>query len=153
MLIKESPCLETYLLDKTDFHAAALKFKLRSNTLPLERKLSKWTTESDGICKLCHNGVEDVTHFLFLCNAYETIRIEEFQKLENHFIYDSCEDIWELFISSGLDIKLQLAIGGHCILRYFHDFNNNTKIHDTFDHFCKSYAKRAWKLRSDVLLN
>ena len=88
------------------------QFKLRSNTLPLERKLSKWTTESDGICKLCHNGVEDVTHFLFLCNAYETIRIEEFQKLENHLIYDSCEDIWELFISSGLDIKLQLAIGG-----------------------------------------
>ena len=110
MLIKESPCLETYLLNKTDFHAAALKFKLRSNpgsnTLPLERKLSKWTSESDGICKLCHNGVEDVTHFLFLCNAYETIRIDEFQKLENRLIYDSCADIWELFISSAVVVLI-----------------------------------------------
>ena len=67
-------------------------------------------------------------------------------------MYDSCQDIWEFFISSDLNIKLQLSIGSHCIFKYFNDINNNANINDTFDYFCKSYAKRAWKLRSDVLL-
>ena len=80
------------------------------------------------LCKLCHNGVEDVTHFLFLCNAYKAIRIDEFQKLENRLIYDSCQDIWEFFISSDLNIKLQLSIGSHCISKYFNDSNINLNL-------------------------
>ena len=47
--IKPTPGLETYLLDKVDFHGASLKFKLRSNTLPLEYKVSKWNKESNGM--------------------------------------------------------------------------------------------------------
>ena len=62
--------METYLLDKTDFYGASLKFKIRSNTLPLEKKLSKWTADIDGTCKLCNNGLEDVNHFLFYANHW-----------------------------------------------------------------------------------
>ena len=39
--IKSSPGLELYLLDDIDFLGASIKFKLRSNTLPLEMKVSK----------------------------------------------------------------------------------------------------------------
>ena len=44
---KKSPYLERYLLDKLDFYGASLKFKARSNTLPLERKLEKKSVRSN----------------------------------------------------------------------------------------------------------
>ena len=39
-IIKESPCLKKYLLETTDFEGACIKFILRSNFLPLERRIS-----------------------------------------------------------------------------------------------------------------
>jgi hypothetical protein len=146
---KDSPSLESYLLDKTDFHAASLKFKLRSNTLPLERRVSKWTPASDGTCKLCNNGVEDVAHFLFICDVLKDIRIDEYKKLKHRLINKACTDIWELFISSNLAIKLNLTLGSTSCT--FKDINDKNDIYVIFDDFCKSYTKRAWKFRSEIM--
>jgi len=146
--LKDSPSLESYLLDKTDFHAAALKFKLRSNTLPLERRFSKWDSDNDGTCKLCNDGIEDVVHFLFICNALRDIRIDEYKKLEESLMNNSGKDIWELFISGNIDIKIHLTLGS--ISCTFKDLKDNNFIYDIFDTFCKSYSKRAWKLRSEI---
>ena len=105
--------METYLLDKTYFYGASLNFKIKSNTLPLENKLSKWTPDTDGTCKLCNNGLEDVKHFLFVCQALNTVRTDEYVKLENNLAGIECSDIWELFISSDLDVKYMLLLVVH----------------------------------------
>ena len=138
---KDCPSLESYLLDKTDFYGASLKFKLRSSTLPLDCKLSKWTPEIDGICTLCSNGIEDQIHFLFICSSLNLVRTEEFKKLEYNLTTAGFEDIWAMFISSDLDVKYSLTIGLNTLF-------GNDDILDIFDKFCKSYIKRAWKLRS-----
>ena len=140
--------MENYLLDKTDFYGASLKFKIRSNTLPLENKLSKWTLESDGTCKLCNNGLEDVKHFLFVCQALNVVRNDEYLKLERDLTMINCSDIWELFISSNLDVKYNLVLGSTSMT--FVNVDMADDIFCTFNQFCKSYAKRAWKLRSQL---
>ena len=130
--------METYLLDKTDFYGASLKFKIRSNTLPLEKKLSKWTADIDGTCKLCNNGLEDVNHFLFfLCQALNAIRIDEYVKLENDLAMLECSDVWEFFISSDLDVKYSLALGSRSTT--FMNIDMADDIFYTFDQFCKSH--------------
>lgn len=146
--IKDTPCLEQYLLDKTDFYGACLKFKIRSNTLPLDRKISRWTPDNDGSCTLCNYGLEDIKHFLFICNALNVIRANEYSKLENHLIEIDCIDIWELFISGNLDVKYNLALGSTSTT--FNNVYNADNIYNVFDQFCKSFAKRAWKLRTDL---
>ena len=140
--------METYLLDKTYFYGASLKFKIKSNTLPLENKLSKWTPDTDGACKLCNNGLGDVKNFLFVCQALNTVRTDEYVKFENNLAGIECSDIWELFISSDLDVKYNLALGSSSTTFMNKDMAND--IFYTFDQFCKSYTKRAWKLRSDL---
>ena len=146
--VKDYPCMENYLLDKTDFYGASLKFKIRSNTLPLEYKLSKWTPDNDGTCKLCYNGLEDVKHFLFVCHALNSVRNEEYKKLERDLTSIECFDIWELFISSNLDVKYNLVLGSTSTT--FININTADDIFCTFNQFYKSYAKRAWKLRSEL---
>ena len=39
---KRTPVLEDYFLDILDFYGASLKFKARSNTLALGKKISIW---------------------------------------------------------------------------------------------------------------
>ena len=81
---KKSPYLERYLLDKLDFYGASLKFKARSNTLPLERKLSSWDPSNNGNCLLCKEGIEDVTHFMLKCKSLDNIRNMEMTNLKNN---------------------------------------------------------------------
>ena len=77
--------MEKYLLDKLDFKGVNLKFRARSNTLQLNTKTCKWSNEVDETCPLCHSGIEDISHFLFICRNTQinNIRIDEFCKLEN----------------------------------------------------------------------
>jgi len=148
-VFKDLPGLENYLLDCTDFYDASLKFKLRSNTLPLERRICNWSTENnDGNCTLCKYGIEDVSHFLFICDALKSVRIDEYKKLEDCLVLNNCYDAWDLFISSDLNVKLCLTLSDmSCIYK---NMNNAEDIYSIFDQFCKSYTKRAWKLRSNL---
>lgn len=148
LTIKDSPCMENYLLDKTDFYGACLKFKIRSNTLPLDHRVSKWTPNNDGICKMCNNGFEDVKHFLFICQTLNTIRAEEYSKLENELININGTDIWQIFISGNLDVKYNLMLGGTLTTFCNRPISNADECYYAFDKFCKSFIKRAWKRRS-----
>lgn len=146
--VKCRPGLENYLLDKTDFQGASLKFRLRSNTLPLDRRTSNWSPAHDSTCKTCNNGIENVHHFLFTCAALNDIRIEEYIKLERKLISMNYINVWELFMSSNLDVKLNLTLGSvECVNADKPDDDNLIII---FDDFCKSYTKRAWKLRTNL---
>jgi hypothetical protein len=142
------PGLENYLLDKTDFQGASLKFRLRSNTLPLDRRTSKWSPDHDSTCKTCNNGTENIQHFLFTCAALNNIRIDEYVKLERKLISMNLIDIWELFMSSNLDVKLNLTLGSDESINVNKCDVENIVI--IFDDYCKSYTKRAWKLRADL---
>jgi hypothetical protein len=146
LTIKDTPCMEKYLLDKTDFYGASLKFKIRSNTLPLDRKISRWTPDNDGICKLCNNGMEDVKHFLFTCQSLNNIRANEYSNLENALINLNGIDVWEIFMSSNLDVKYNMALGSTT----FCNISNASDFDYVFDKFCKSFLKRAWKRRSEL---
>jgi hypothetical protein len=140
--------LENYLLDKTDFQGASLKFRLRSNTLPLDRRTSKWSPDHDSTCKTCNNGTESIQHFLFTCAALNDVRIDEYVKLERQLISMNLIDVWELFMSSDLDVKLNLTLGSDKSINANKCDVENIVI--IFDEFCKSYTKRAWKLRADL---
>ena len=100
--IKCCPGLENYLLDKTDFHGASLKFRLCSNTLPLDRRTRRWCPNHGSTCKTCNNGTENIQHFLFTCTALNDIRTDEYVKLERKLISMNRIDVWELFTSSNL---------------------------------------------------
>ena len=72
-----------------------------------------------------------------------------YMKLERDLTRIECFDIWELFISSNLDAKYNLILGSTSTT--FINVDTADNIFCTFNHFCKSYAKKlAWKLRSEL---
>ena len=147
--IKDTPCLESYLLDQIDFYGASLKFKIRSNTLPLDGKISRWISDNDGTCRLCNNDVEDVKHFLFTCHSLNAIRIEEYCKLEKDLYDVNCIDIWQLFMSGNLDVKYHMSIGN--VNHLCNSTIEAQMFNNIFDNFCKSFIKRAWKKRAEMI--
>ena len=148
ILIKRKPSLENYLLCKQDFYGAAMKFKARSNTLPLNSRVHKWKPNVNINCPLCNNGIDDLRHFLFLCSSLNHIRTEEFLKLEDRLLRLNLEPFWSLFISGNLTVKVCLMLGlSDDIL----SVNDNYPLLSTFDVFCKSYLKRAWTARTSCI--
>ena len=151
-LIKDKPYLEDYLLNILDFYAASLKFKARSNTLPINGRSYHWNIDHDKVCPLCKTGKEDLKHFLFTCRTLQDIRIAEFHKLEHNLCSNELNSFWHLFISSNLNIKtcLMLGVSEGLISDHAVDFDFKPVL-GIFDIFCKSYLKIAWKFRSDFL--
>lgn len=147
--LKSSHNLETYLLDKTDFYGVNLKFKARSNTLPLNSRTSRWNKDHDESCSLCKNGAEDIIHFLFTCKSLNEIRIEEYTKLEDSLFTINYHDVWFLFIAGDLQMKLMLTLGNTSPYSCLGSAENISSI---FDQFCKTYIKRAWH-RRNVIIN
>ena len=94
-MIKRKPSLENYLLCKQDFYGAAMKFKARSNTLPLNSRVYKWKPNVNINCPLCNNGIDDLRHFLFLCSSLNHIRTEEFRKLEDRLLRLKLKPFWQ----------------------------------------------------------
>ena len=144
VLIKSKPYLENYLLCKVDFYGAALKFKARSNTLPLNARIHSWKPNVDIICPLCNNDVDDLRHFLFLCSSLNCIRTDEYHKLQNRLVRQDLQCFWYLFISGNLNVKMSLMLG-------VSDIINNVPLSSSFDVFCKSYLKRAWASRTAMI--
>ena len=144
---KINPGLEKYLLDRTGFYGASMKFKLRSNTLPLDRRICNWTPNNTGICTICDsNCEEDIKHFLFSCTALNDIRVHEYMKLKNDLTLCNCNDVWQSFCSADIDFQLCLTLGDTT-------YEHNNDVLSAFDKFCKSYAIRAWKKRSELKNN
>ena len=140
--LKETIALENYLLDKIDFEGVALKFKVRSNTLPLDSRVSRWCEDNNGLCTLCNtNHKEDVRHFLFICPTLLNIRLEELAKLEHALL--NINDVWNEFSNANIDTKLKYVLGSSSL-----SLTKEAEI--SFDKFCKSYVKRAWKKRSEI---
>jgi hypothetical protein len=142
--------MESYLLDETDFIGVNLKFKVRSNILALNSRTYKWNKDinDSGICSLCNNDIEDIYHFLFTCTNLNTIRIDEYIKLESCLLTNNVYDVWGLFIAGDLKMKLMLALGN---TSSYNHLQNSEKISSIFDTFCKRYIKRAWNLRNDII--
>ena len=102
--------LEEYLLDYTDFYGCSLKFKARSNTLPLDYRTRHWSGNSDGICSMCKDSNEDLRHFLFTCMSLNEIRTDEYLKVEMDLCNNGFSDVWISFITSNLDMKLYIML-------------------------------------------
>ena len=154
--IKSKPELEQYLLCNLDFHAASLKFKARSNTLPINGRTYSWNPDKDSVCPLCKEGTEDLRHFLFICRTLRDIRVTEYHKLEYELVTNNLNQIWHWFISSNLNVKLCLMLGisKEIIPENYSDTCWPTDINYIlciFDSFCKSFLKKAWNLRADFL--
>jgi hypothetical protein len=148
VLFKSKPSLEDYLLCNLDFNGATIKFRARSNTLQLNGRVHSWNPDINISCPLCGEDKEDLRHFLFLCSALNSIRCDEFRKLENQLYFHNLESFWTLFISGDLTIKMSLMLGlSDDSLIKSDDFN----LLPTFDVFCKSCLKRAWTARTAVV--
>ena len=111
VMFKNSLVLEEYLLDKSDFYGASLKFKARSNTLPLNGRIPSWTENMIETCALCKNGIEDLSHFLFTCGALNDVRTDELLKLERHLLENNLHPLWQNFMASDLESKMCIMLG------------------------------------------
>ena len=138
-LFKSKPGLEDYLVCKLDFYGASMKFKARSNTLPLNGRTHSWKPDINMYCPLCDKDIEDLRHFLFTCSTLNSIRVDEFRKLEDQLLLHNLADFWRLFMSGNLSIKMCLMLGLT---------TDEFPLNRIFDVFCKSYLKRAWTARS-----
>ena len=142
--LKNEPSLENYLLEKINFNGANLKFKVRSNTLPLDSRLSKWTDEINGCCTICNSGdTEDIIHFLFTCTALTTIRENQLDILRNELLYNDEYNVWESYNNGNLEDKLVYVLGGNSIF-----LSHNALL--SFDSFCKSYLIKSWQKRTEM---
>ena len=152
-LFKDNVHLERYLLDKTDFHGSSIKFKARSNTLPLNYRIRKWSNNKEGDCQLCNDGsIEDLRHFFFTCNSLNVIRSEEFVILENNLCKNGFMNVWIHFISSSLDTKLYfMLIGCPGTPKSKNKAIYEYDVYDIFDKSCKAYLKRAWSARCKMM--
>lgn len=148
---KKHPALESYLLDKLDFYGASLKFKARSNTLPLDRKISTWDTNISGICSLCNDGVEDIMHFLLKCRTLNDIRDVEMSSLKETLCNNGYSTIWNIFICSEPHIQLRFVLGSN-IFHFMHLFPQEAynDIDIIFDKYCKTFLKKAWSIRTNI---
>ena len=154
VLLKSKPELEQYLLCNLDFHAASLKFKARSNTLPINGRTYSWNPDKDSVCPLCKEGTEDLRNVWFICRTLRDIRVTEYHKLEYELVTNNLNQIWHLFISSNLNVKLCLMLGisKEIIPENYSDTCWPTDINYIlciFDSFCKSFLKKACNLRAD----
>ena len=153
LYFKKDIQMEEYLLDKTDFYGCSLKFKARSNTLPLAYRKRHWSINTDGKCMLCNDDcVEDLRHFLFSCRRLNEIRVDEYLKLENNLCTNGFGDVWLRFIISNLDTKLYIMLG--CPISFTTPLRNSNDARAAsaiIDNFCKSYLKRAWATRSNIV--
>ena len=148
---KMSPQLEQYLLDKLDFYGASLKFKARSNTLPLDRKLSTWDKTITGICSLCNEGIEDVPHFMLTCKVLDCIRNAELAHLKDNLCNVGYEFIWNMFISNETSVQFNCILGNNAFIQInFLSQESCVGIDSIFDLYCKAFLKRAWSFRSDL---
>ena len=98
-----------------DFYGVSLKFKARSNTLPLNGRAASWhNSKTSGLCDLCNGNVEDIRHFIFSCPKLNDIRTDELNRLEQSLDDNGLSYVWELFIASNIDEKLCILLGGDC---------------------------------------
>ncbi|XP_033097619.1 uncharacterized protein LOC117101693 [Anneissia japonica] len=148
---KRIPKMESYLLTKTDFYGAQLKFKARSNSLQLEIKASKWDNNNPGTCLLCNNGIEDLRHFLFICNKLEEVRLSEHEILVNKLYDSGLSELCNQILTKDTDAFLILMLGGDCT-EFIPNLPNHLidLAHLIFDDFCKSYIKKAWAKRIEI---
>ena len=149
MAIKNAPNLEEYLLDRCDFEGASIKFKLRSNTLPLNYKVAKFSNMpyEDGTCKLCNTGEdEDLIHFLLNCPILKNIREVEIAKFKQQLYSNNLLHVLQEFEQLDNRNKLHFILGNEN-----NNFYNNTCINILIDKFCKSLAKSLWKNRCELL--
>lgn len=149
--LKKEPKLESYLLDKLDFDGSNLKFKARSNTLQLDAKVSIWDANNSGVCSLCNDGIEDIRHFLFICHKLQDVRSDEMRTLERKLCNSGLFFVWNIFILNNIEANLYLMLGGNCTqVMPMLPGNLADVVHIIFDEFCKSYLKKAWRVRSSI---
>ena len=135
---------EQYLLDSTNFQGVSLKLKARTNTLQLERYIRSWSPTNDGLCKLCNrNEEETIDHFLFKCNALQSIRVREYKFIETDLNANGLEFFWETFIAHDIDIKL--------VLMLWDLFSYNFILGKIFDNSSKSILKNLWDEKRKLL--
>ena len=150
-LLKDNPRLEDYLLCNKEFFAASLKFKARSNTLQLNDRTYHWNNDGNNICPLCKNGIEDLKHFMFICKPLQCIRAAEYKSLENQLKTNNLEAIWQLFISSDLNVKTCFLLGlSKDLFVDIVSIDVNCAL-NIFDQVCKSFLKKAWCLRNEIV--
>ena len=74
-LFKRSSFREEYMFAINDFESARLKFMARTGCLGIQENLHTWNIAPSGTCVLCKNGIENVSHFLLTCPAFNETRI------------------------------------------------------------------------------
>jgi hypothetical protein len=150
VLLKRQPNLENYLLDNKDFYGASLKFKARSNTLPLNGRTRAWEPNNSGLCQLCNDGIEDLKHFMFTCENLHDVRTDELAILKRRLTDSGLLFIWYIIMLKNYDTNLYLILGGDCNEIMPMLSKNLTKLaHKIVDDYCKSYLKKAWRNRND----
>jgi hypothetical protein len=91
-------------------------------------------------------------YFFFSCRSLNKIRPDEYLKLENDLCTNDPNEVGHRFISSNLAIKLYIMLGGS-IITPLKKSNDARGVNVILDQFCKSYLKRAWAVRCNIMNN
>ena len=93
---------------------------------------------------LCHNGRENLQHFMFLCPNLLSIRQEIWKWLENELSSGNKRYIWKIFAASSLNSKLSLLLGDLA-------FDHGDEVGWLFDAASKKYITEAWKVKGEFV--
>ena len=115
----------------------------RTGCLGLENTLQKWNI-SDGICKLCNEGIEDLSHLMFTCQKFTELRIKMWQNLEKCLLETGNTKLWNEFAESPLSNKLILLFGGTVP-------KSDKTAHDILDGACREFLRKAGRSRKETL--
>ena len=143
-LFKRSSFREEYMFAINDFESARLKFMARTGCLGIQENLHTWNIAPSGTCVLCKNGIENVSHFLLTCPAFNETRIKIWHELETKLIISNNLHIWEHFIGSSPTTKLCLLLGDAATEHSIH-------VGKIFDEACKRFLKETWPVRKSLV--
>ena len=119
--------------------------------MQLNDRTYHWNNDGNNICPLCKNGIEDLKHFMFICKSLQCIRATEYKSLENQLKTNNLEAIWQLFISSDLNVKTCFLLGlSKDLFVDIVSIDVNCAL-NIFDQVCKSFLKKAWCLRNEIV--
>ena len=143
-LFKRSSFRENYMFGVNDFESTRLKFLARSECMGIQENLHKWKIAPSGTCVLCKNGIENISHFLLICPAFNEIRFKIWHDLEKKLIDSGNLHIWEHFSGSSVTTKLSFLLGDAA-------YGQGIEIADVFDGACKRYLLQSWSLRKSLV--
>ena len=124
---KKQPGAESYLNGEGNRSGRVWKTRMRACAAPLQAELFREHRESSPACKLCGAAVEDQTHMLVNCVAYERARGRMYAQVRK----EVGDGVWMEYANTDVGLGCWLLSDEDCDLPV------------------KQFLAEAWRIRAD----